>query len=111
MSIATRIARDTALSTAELVETYGFRNRWTAKVYQWCLEGFEGTGFDTDWDTVAEDCRDYVRYVRKVPSARLHGVDFGHIAVVLVADAVAEFDNQLADERAGVYADDADWDA
>lgn len=68
--------------------TYGFANRWTAKIYLWCRNEFgnDPTIDNVDTGTLAEDCRTFITEVKGVPDYRLRNVDFHDIALALYAD-------------------------
>jgi len=87
MSTSSITADDIFTTTENLVETYGFRNRWTAKIYQWFLAdnygGEWGEATDENVEEVAMAIRAWVRYAKRIPDYRLNGVDFAHIAIVL----------------------------
>jgi hypothetical protein len=87
---------DLDATTAELVETHGFRNRWTAKVYQWCLEAvncgdvllpeetYDDCGLTGDYiQTAGSVLEEHITGYKGVPWNRLHGVDFFQIAYIL----------------------------
>lgn len=78
--VALRIERE------ELCQTYGFDNRWTAMIFQWCMDALGPAPEGTDSATVAEDCREYVLEYKGVPEERLGGVNFHDIALAMIED-------------------------
>lgn len=68
----------------ELCHTFGFDNRWTAMIFQWCRDEFgsEVTD-DVDLSEVADYCREFVIEFKGVPEGRLGGVDFHAVALAL----------------------------
>jgi len=66
----------------ELCVEFGFANRWTAMIFQWVRDVFEGANHDS-LEEAAEDIRAYVMVALKVPAYRLKGVDFVQIALCL----------------------------
>ena len=66
----------------ELCHTFGFENRWTAMIYQWCRDEFGFVPDDVEISTVAEDCREFV-LSKGVREERLWGVNFHDVAVAL----------------------------
>ena len=71
----------------ELCATFGFANRWTAMIYQWCYDaGFSDDGSERELGDIAHDLRAFVEGAKGVPSYRLDGVDFVQIALCLQID-------------------------
>jgi hypothetical protein len=75
---------DAIIRREELCVQFGFRNRFTAKVYEWAHEA--GISFDEDCplDDAADVVRDFA-IGRGVPEERLDGVDFVAIGLALQA--------------------------
>ena len=68
----------------ELCATFGFANRWTAMIYQWCYDaGFCADGDDVPLGETAHDIRAFVEGAKGVPAYRLDNVDFVQIALCL----------------------------
>jgi hypothetical protein len=67
----------------ELCHIFGFDNRWTAMIFQWCRDEFGFVPDDVEISTVADDCREFV-LSKGVPEYRLGGVDFTDVAIALV---------------------------
>ena len=66
----------------ELCHTFGFDNRWTAMIYQWCRDEFGFVPDDVDLSELEDACRDCVAS-RGVPEYRTNGVDFHAVALAL----------------------------
>jgi hypothetical protein len=66
----------------ELCVTFGFRNRWTAKLYQWAVADFGPVPEDIGIDVAAADLRAWAES-RGVHESRLWNVDFAAIALAL----------------------------
>jgi hypothetical protein len=66
----------------ELCHEFGFDNRWTALIFQWCRDEFGFVPDDVDPAEVAENCREFVAS-KGVPEDRTWGVDFHAVALAL----------------------------
>ena len=65
----------------ELCSTFGFRNRWTAMIYQWATDEFGLIDYTLPLDEAAENVREWA--LTRVPEDRLWNVDFTAIAGAL----------------------------
>lgn len=66
----------------ELCVTFGFKNRWTAKLYQWAVADFGPVPEDVGIDVAATDLRAWAES-RGIHESRLWNVDFAAIALAL----------------------------
>jgi hypothetical protein len=79
------MARQTEIAEREeLCVEFGFRNRWTAKLYQWAFDEFGPVPDDVGIDVAAADLRAWAES-RGIHESRLWNVDFAAIALALQA--------------------------
>jgi hypothetical protein len=72
----------------ELCHTFGFDNRWTAMIFQWCRDEFGFNVEDIPVDELAENCREFV-LTKGVHESRIDGVRFHDVAGALMTVALA----------------------